>query len=117
MYKDLTVKEQLDLKYNDFVDILMEKYGPVPYNYFCTETCASENRKNSRNIDGLVIHHIDECQIPNLSNRTVALKYSFEHQQCHRLVYCNLIEHFLLHIAFFYYTSSSSSSSAALIIL
>lgn len=94
----MNIEQQIEMSYNDFVNHLIRKYGSVPYDYFCNDNCASEQRKNSRTEDGLVIHHIDECSIANLSNRITAKNYSFDYQKSHRLVYCNLLEHFLLHI-------------------
>lgn len=94
----MNIEQQIYMSYNDFVNHLIRKYGSVPYDYFCNENCASEQRKNSRTEDGLVIHHIDECSIANLSNRNTAKNYSFDYQKSYRLVYCNLLEHFLLHI-------------------
>ena len=46
----------------------------------------------------MFVHHIDEYRAIMLSNTEYALKYPFEYQKAERLVYCNYLEHLLLHI-------------------
>lgn len=91
----------LDLDYNQAVDFLLKKYGCAQYNYFCNEKCASENSKASRSKEGLFLHHIDEDTYMNLSDRKCAKLYPFEAQLANRLVYCNYLEHLILHIKIF----------------
>ena len=43
-------------------------------------------------------HHIDEDKAIMLSTDSFAVRYPFEYQKADRLVYCNYLEHLLLHI-------------------
>lgn len=45
-----------------------------------------------------MLHHIDENKISNLSNLNTLKKYGdYIYQQRDHLVYCNLLEHLILH--------------------
>ena len=44
------------------------------------------------------VHHIDEDKAIMLSNDQFAAKNPFEYQKADRLVYCNILEHLLLHV-------------------
>lgn len=92
------IKKQNSLSYFELCSYLQKKYGTPPHNYFLKENCKSKNTKNSKTEQGLEIHHIQEILMINLSNGYDASKQSFEFQKPHNLVYCNLLEHFLLHI-------------------
>lgn len=98
---DKSLTNLLNLDYNQAVDFLLKKYGCAQYNYFYNEKCASENSKASRSKEGLFIHHIDEDTYMNLSDRKYAKLYPFEAQLANRLVYCNYLEHIILHIKIF----------------
>lgn len=93
-------EDMLNLSYDDLVDHLKVKYGPVPYDYFCTPSCKSVQKKNSRTKEGLEIHHIDEDKYNNLSSSAFATLSSvpWSAQTAERLVYANLLEHLILHI-------------------
>ena len=88
----------LYLSYGQIVSSLLEKYGPVNGDYFVNESCQSKNSAISRANEGLECHHIDEYTAINLSNIASAKLYPFEYQRANRLVYCNYLEHLLLHI-------------------
>ena len=92
------IKCELSVDYDDLVEYLLVKYGPAQYDYFCTESCASKNKKVSRANEGLECHHIDENKYRKLSDTMVAQMRPFECQKAYRLVYCNIIEHLLLHL-------------------
>lgn len=87
-----------EMKYNQIVEQLKEKYGAVPGDYFANESCRSKNTKISRTKEGLFCHHIDEDKAIMLSNERFSAMYSYDYQKANRLVYCNLLEHLLLHI-------------------
>jgi len=91
----------LDLNYSQCVDFLIKKYGPVPGDYFLDLECTKKNTKITRGKDGLYIHHIDEDKAILLSTPSWAIKNKFEYQKANRLVYCNLLEHLVLHIKIF----------------
>lgn len=80
------------------VDILLQKYGPSQYDYFCNESCKSKNKKTSRSNEGLFLHHIDENKEILLSSPDVAAIRPFAYQRADRLVYANYLEHLILHI-------------------
>lgn len=89
---------ELEMDYNQLVNHLLRKYGSAKGDFFCTETCASENKKIKRTSEGLFCHHIDEDKAINLSIHFHAIKNPFEYQKAERLVYCNILEHLILHI-------------------
>jgi hypothetical protein len=94
----LALKEFAGLTYDEMIEALLKKYGPAEYDYFTDSSCMMKNRDISRTREGLYCHHIDEDVTPTLSDPMIARLHSHEHQTKERLVYCNLIEHLLLHI-------------------
>lgn len=89
---------ELATTYDDLVDYLLEKYGPAMYSYFVNNSFRTRNRKVSRASEGLHCHHIDEDKAIKLSDPKMAVYYPFEYQEASRLVYCNALEHLILHI-------------------
>lgn len=89
---------ELSFDYKELVKYLLKKYGAVQGDYFCTDSCKSRNKKISRIKDGLYCHHIDEYRAIKLSDPKMAVYYPFEYQKADRLVYCNVLEHLILHI-------------------
>ena len=96
--KSEEVKKELGMGYQELVDYLLAKYGMAKYDYFCSETCKSKNPKVARSQEGLECHHIDEDKAIMLSNPRWAIRNPFEYQKADRLVYCNVLEHLILHI-------------------
>ncbi len=88
----------MEKSYDELVQYLINKYGPAKYDYFTNEYCTMKNKNVSRTKEGLYCHHIDEDKAIMLSNDQFASKNPFEYQKANRLVYCNFLEHFLLHI-------------------
>lgn len=88
----------MKITYNQIVESLLSKYGKAQYDYFVNEDCKTKNHKVSRTKEGLFCHHIDEDKAILLSNDKYAVNNSFEYQKADRLVYCNFLEHLLLHI-------------------
>ncbi len=90
---------EMEMDYEQLVQYLLNKYGAAKYDYFrqCT-TGIMKNKKVTRTSEGLFCHHIDEDKGCNLSDKGFALAQPFSYQKKERLVYCNLIEHLLLHI-------------------
>ncbi|MBP5204880.1 hypothetical protein J6Z37_01100 [Candidatus Saccharibacteria bacterium] len=86
------------MTYGELVDYLLKKYGPVECDYFRTEACKSKNPKVSRTNEGLYCHHIDEDKAIMLCNDKITVNNPFEYQKAERLVYCNALEHLILHI-------------------
>lgn len=77
-----------DFTYNQYCNYLKEKYGLVPYKYGSTK-----NKK-----PGLFIHHIGENEVAALSNIDVRKTTNSKYQEPDMLVYCDYLEHILLHI-------------------
>ena len=103
-------KSLLNLEYDNAVQSLIKKYGAAlddyfkesSYNKFLNGEVKSPTKsKTSRTKDGLYCHHIhiDEDKFLNLGNNDFILvkKPDFKYQTKDRLVYCNLIEHLILH--------------------
>lgn len=79
-----------DFSYEEYCGYLNKKYGAVPRKY--------GSSKNKRPDDGLFIHHVREDEVASLSNRKIALANDPVYQEPENLVYCNYLEHLLLHI-------------------
>ncbi len=92
------IEKQLSLSYADLVEYLLLKYGRCLYNYFSSPLCKSQNQRAKRTDEGLVIHHIDEDKAIMLSDPEHAAKNPLSYQHSDRLVYCNILEHLILHI-------------------
>ena len=89
---------EMAMGYDELVRYLLNKYGKAQYDYFLNDRCISQNRKVTRTSEGLFCHHIDENIYYNLSETQFAKKSPFASQKADRLVYCNYIEHLMLHI-------------------
>ena len=102
---DFDIDNILAMTYEEYIDSLFEKYGRVPCDYFTDSSFQKKNREIIRTEDGLWCHHIDEDKIPNLSSKPLraydAVRDPSEYQKAERLVYCNYIEHMLLHMKIF----------------
>lgn len=90
--------KELQMSYYELQSYLLNKYGPAEYDYFATSECRSKNKKISRTAEGLYCHHMDEDKGANLADPSTARKQPIEWQKKGRLVYCNIIEHLILHI-------------------
>lgn len=113
-------KEYLDLlarNYEEAVDWLLQKYGPAQDDYFREfsyqrfmngEIKNITKGKFSRTNEGLYCHHIDEIKWLKISDQNFVKEYNipFENQQKNRLVYCDLVEHTILHVLIINETSS-----------
>ncbi len=88
----------LNMSYKELVSLFLEKYGAAKYDYFVNENCKTKNSAVSRTKEGLFCHHIDEDKAILLSNDKFAANNPFSYQKADRLVYCNILEHLLLHI-------------------
>lgn len=113
-YDKYDIEGDLSSSYRCMVNHLRKKYGPVPYDYFVNESCKTVNSKNSRTSEGLVIHHVDEDKAIMLSERSYAVNSPFKYQKANRLVYCNLLEHLILHYLIFENTGTSFGLGGAI---
>jgi hypothetical protein len=90
-------KKIKDYNYDDYCKYLQEKYGIPKKPYFCNKKFKNQN-KIQRSSEGLFIHHIREDKGVMLSNPKYAMLQPFEYQMPENLVYCDYLEHLLLHI-------------------
>lgn len=92
------IVKEVKMTYYELQDYLLKKYGPAKYDYFTKPECKYKNKNVSRTKEGLYCHHMDEDEGGNLSNPPQAKLQCFEWQKKERLVYCNAIEHLILHM-------------------
>ena len=86
------------MNYDTLCKHLIEKYGEVKGSYFVNETCRTPNSKIKRSSEGLFVHHIKENEFVQLNNTRYALLAPYEYQLSENLLYCDYIEHMLLHM-------------------
>lgn len=79
-----------DYSYDEYCQYLNKKYGAVR-NTYGKKGCT-------RPEDGLFVHHVREDQIASLSNNKIRKANNPILQEPQNLVYCNYLEHLLLHI-------------------
>ncbi|WP_425381199.1 hypothetical protein [Spiroplasma endosymbiont of Polydrusus pterygomalis] len=94
------IEKLLVMNYENACNYLKNKYGHVAKDYFMDETMTKAKIRQSikRGKEGLYIHHIDEDKAIKLSTPKYAQLAPFTFQKANRLVYCNLLEHLVLHI-------------------
>lgn len=92
------IYEELKMTYQDLQSYLIQKYGGAVCDYFVTPECKTKDKRISRTGEGLYCHHMDEDKGGNLGNPPQAKIQPFEWQKKERLVYCNILEHLILHI-------------------
>ena len=85
-----------NMKYEEYCNYLKEKYGEITKPYY--RPTFTKNASISRTKDGLLIHHIREDSGVMLSTKDVAMSQPYEWQLGENLVYCDYLEHLLLHI-------------------
>ncbi len=101
-------RELLNLPYTEIVQSLIKKYGEVlddyykekSYQRFLNKEIKSIARgKYSKAKEGLYCHHILENEYENISSKEYIahFKYPHEYHRKENLVYCDLIEHMMLH--------------------
>ena len=95
----MTIKEYTKIKklnYKEYCNYLQEKYGNATCNYMTQS--YNKIQKVSRTSEGLYCHHIKEDTAILLSTKEYAQNHPIEWQYAENLVYCDLLEHMLLHI-------------------
>ncbi len=90
--------KELNMKYSELCTYLQNKYGMAVGDYYHTPECKTRNRKVTRTGEGLFCHHIMEDRYGNLGNEHIAKYRPFEAQKKENLVYCNYMEHLILHL-------------------
>jgi len=95
----MTVQEYEKVKdytYLEYCDYLQQKYGIGLCDYMSENW--KKNGKVTRTKEGLYVHHKYEDHAIMLGNPEYAKKNPYEWQKKVNLVYCNLLEHLLLHL-------------------
>lgn len=108
MNKKEAYLDLLSKTYDEAVKFLLDKYGPAQDDYYKENSYTRfmngkikniSRGKYSRTSEGLYCHHIDENIFLNISNKSYIKRQEipFKYQKKERLVYCDLIEHNILH--------------------
>ncbi|GAA6238856.1 MAG: hypothetical protein SPLM_09720 [Spiroplasma phoeniceum] len=108
------IEKLLTMTYEECINYFLKKYGNVPENYFYIKqnnTLGSKNNKITRGNEGLYIHHIDEDKAILLSTPEFAKKNPIYYQKADRLIYCNLLEHLVLHIKIIEYPNPKQNKN------
>lgn len=85
-----------DFEYPQYCDYLQNKYGIGLSDYM--RKSWTKNPKCSRTKEGLLAHHKFEDHTIQLSHPNHAKQHPFEWQAAKNIVYCDCLEHLLLHI-------------------
>ena len=86
----------LEMSYNKYVSYLKQKYGEAKVPYMTKN--YNKNPKVTRTKEGLFCHHIMENRVSGLYDGDCAKKHPFSYQEPENLVYCNFLEHLILHL-------------------
>lgn len=85
-----------DLTYLQYCDYLQCKYG-IGLSDYMTKSW-NKNQKCTRTKEGLITHHKFEDRAIMLSTKEFAMNNPFEWQLAENIIYCDYLEHLLLHI-------------------
>lgn len=99
-----------DFTYLEYCKYLQDKYGLSECAYYNKN--FNKNSKVTRTKEGLAVHHLDEDKMVMLSTKEVAMEFPYEWQTPEHLVYCDLLEHLLLHVLICYYPSPEKQPNA-----
>ncbi len=91
--------------YLEYCDYLQEKYGIGLADYMTKS--YNPNPKCKRTKEGLIAHHKKEDTMIMLSTKEIAQMCPFEWQLKKNIVYCDYLEHLLLHILICKYPSEN----------
>ncbi|XFE94455.1 hypothetical Protein pso3_08030 [Candidatus Phytoplasma solani] len=100
------IEQILLLTYDQTVTFLKDKHGLVKGDYFLDKKLEKVNKKIKRSDEGLEIHHFYEFKEKGLSNPEYAKNLPFKYQKSENLVYCDLLEHFILHLKIIDYSKN-----------
>ena len=100
-----------DLTYLQYCDYLQNKYG-IGLSDYMTKSW-NKNPKVTRTQEGLVAHHKYEDHAILLSTKENAMKNPFEWQLAKNIVYCDYLEHLLLHILICEYPAEDRNPNEA----
>lgn len=110
----MNLKEYLSVKdynYLEYCDYLQKKYGIGLCDYMTKSW--NKNSKVTRTNEGLIAHHKYEDHAIMLSTKEYAMQNPFEWQLAKNIVYCDYLEHLLLHILICEYPSEAKNQFEA----
>ena len=96
-------KKVKNLTYLEYCNYLQEKYGIGLANYMTKS--FNKSKKYSRTSEGLFAHHKAEDKMIMLSTKAFAEMCPYEWQLKENIVYCDYLEHLLLHVLICMYPS------------
>lgn len=96
-------KQVKKFTYLEYCDYLQKKYGIGLSDYMTNSW--NKNKKVTRTKEGLLAHHKMEDRMIMLSTKEFAMMCPFEWQSKENIVYCDYLEHLLLHILICKYPS------------
>lgn len=99
-------KKVCDYTYLQYCDYLQKKYG-IGLAPYMTKS-FNPNPKCKRTKEGLIAHHKLENRMIMLSKKEIAETCPYEWQLEHNIVYCDYLEHMLLHILICKYPSDDT---------
>lgn len=94
-----------DMTYLEYCDYLQNKYG-IGLDDYMTKS-YNPKPKCKRTSEGLIAHHKKEDTMAMLSHKEVAMICPFEWQSKENIVYCDYLEHLLLHVLICKYPSAN----------
>lgn len=97
-FNPINFDDLLLCNYTQIVRYLLEKYGKAACDFYLNEDCQRENPLISRKNEGLICHHIKEFDDVMIDDCSRASEFSFESHKAENLVYCNGLEHLILHV-------------------
>ena len=97
-----------DFTYLEYCDYLQAKYGIGLADYMTKSFYP--NPKCKRTKEGLVAHHKKENTAILLCKREFAKQYPIEWQSKENIVYCDYLEHLLLHVLIYKYPSQEEGA-------
>ena len=103
----MNLKEYLSVKnytYLEYCEYLQNKYG-IGLSDYMTKS-YNPKPKCKRTKEGLLAHHKREDQMIMLSTKEYAEKCPFEWQLKENIIYCDYLEHLLLHVLICKYPSN-----------
>ncbi len=105
LFMDMSEYQKVrNLTYLEYCDYLQDKYGIGLADYMTKS--YNMNPKCKRTKEGLIAHHKKEDTMIMLSTKAFAQICPFEWQKKENIVYCDYLEHLLLHVLICKYPSN-----------
>lgn len=100
-----------NLSYLEYCDYLQKKYGIGLCDYMTKSW--NKNQKVTRTKEGLIAHHKFEDHAILLANKEHAMQNPYDWQLAKNIVYCDYLEHLLLHILICEYPAEDQNENEA----